>query len=134
MKLGIFSNGERHNKTAAEAYELDLQEIVAADRLGCSEAWVSEHIGADRPATLPIPDLLIAKAAALTQHIRLGVAVRLLPLYHPIDVASSVATCDHLTNGRYMFGFGGGGPESGLDMRGIDRKYRHELMLESLDL
>jgi limonene 1,2-monooxygenase len=49
-------------------------------------------------------------------------------------VATMAATCDHLTKGRYMFGFGGGGPESGMEQRGIDRKYRHDMMLESLDL
>ncbi|MFI5266570.1 MAG: LLM class flavin-dependent oxidoreductase [Chloroflexota bacterium] len=134
MKLGIFSNGKRWGKTAAEAYDEDLDEIVAADRLGYSEAWISEHIGINRPATLPTPELLIAKAAALTSQIRLGVAVRCLPLYHPIDVATMAATCDHLTKGRYMFGFGGGGPETGMEQRGYDRKLRHDMMLESLDL
>lgn len=134
MKLGIFSNGKRWGKPAAQAYDEDIDEIVAADQLGYDEAWISEHIGINRPATLPAPELLIAKAAALTSTIRLGVAVRCLPLYHPIDVATMAATCDHLTKGRYMFGFGGGGPETGMEQRGYDRKLRHEMMLESLDL
>src|SRR5207248_4565779 len=111
-----------------------LAEIVVADECGFEQAWISEHIGIFRPATLPAPELMIAKASALTERIRLGVAVRLLPLYHPIDVATMAATCDHLTKGRYMFGFGGGGPESGMNQRGFDRKYRHDMMLESLDL
>jgi limonene 1,2-monooxygenase len=134
MEFGIFSNGKRHGKSAAEGYDDDLAEIVTADECGFQQAWISEHIGIFRPATMPAPELMIAKASAMTQSIRLGVAVRLLPLYHPIDVATMAATCDHLTKGRYMFGFGGGGPESGMNQRGIDRNYRHEMMLESLQL
>lgn len=134
MELGIFSNGKRHDKSAAEGYDDDLREIQVADECGFDQAWISEHIGLSRPATMPVPELMIAKAAAMTEQIKMGVAVRCLPLYHPVDVATMAATCDHLTKGRYMFGFGGGGPESGMEQRGIDRKYRHDMMLESLDL
>ena len=134
MELGIFSNGKRHDKSAAEGYDDDLLEIRIADECGFDQAWISEHIGLSRPATLPVPELMIAKASAMTEKIRMGVAVRLLPLYHPIDVATMAATCDHLTKGRYMFGFGGGGPESGMEQRGIDRKERHGRMEEALEL
>ncbi|HLG70761.1 MAG TPA: LLM class flavin-dependent oxidoreductase [Chloroflexota bacterium] len=134
MNIGLFSNGKRRDKSAAEGYDDDIEEIVAADRLGCSEAWISEHIGINRPATMPVPELMIAKLSALTTQIKMGVAVRCLPLYHPIDVATMAATCDHLTKGRYLFGFGGGGPETGLDYRGIEKKERHARMEESLDL
>lgn len=134
VKFGIFSNGKRHGKSAAEGYDDDLEEIIVAEECGFHEAWISEHIGVNRPATLPAPELMIAKAAALTQRIRFGVGVRLLPLYHPIDIATTAATLDHLTKGRYLFGFGGGGPTSGMEQRGFDRNDRHEMMLESLDL
>lgn len=134
MKFGIFSNGKRYGKSAAEGYDDDLEEILVAEQCGFHEAWISEHIGVNRPATLPAPELLIARASALTERLRFGVGVRLLPLYHPIDVASTAATLDHLTKGRYLFGFGGGGPTSGMEQRGLDRADRHAMMLESLDL
>src|SRR5437867_4208278 len=103
MDFGIFSNGKRRDKSAAEGYDDDLAEIMVADECGFQQAWISEHIGLSRAATLPAPELMIAKASAMTERIRLGVAVRLLPLYHPVDVATMAATCDHLTKGRYMF-------------------------------
>jgi len=134
MEVGLFSNGIRHRQTAADAYREDLHEVLVADEAGFKQAWIAEHIGLHRPDTLPVPDLLIAKAAGLTKQIKLGVAVRLLPLYHPIDVATQAATCDHLLEGRYLFGFGGGGPKSGMEQRGLDRGERHERMLESFDL
>src|SRR4051812_38001941 len=109
MEFGLFSNGHRRSRVAAQTYDEDLFEVVTADRCDFHEAWISEHIGLNRPDTLPAPELFICKAAALTKRIHLGPAVRLLPLYHPIDVATTAAVCDHLTDGRYMFGFGGGG-------------------------
>src|SRR4051812_23333639 len=135
MEFGLFSNGHRHGKVAAHAYDEDLFEVVTADRLGFREAWLSEHIGLNRPDTLPSPELLICKAAALTRRINLGPAVRLLPLYNPIDVATTAAVCDHLTGGRYMFGFGGGGLGLGnMEQRGLTDDLRHPMMLESIEL
>jgi alkanesulfonate monooxygenase SsuD/methylene tetrahydromethanopterin reductase-like flavin-dependent oxidoreductase (luciferase family) len=134
VRFGIFSNGKRHGKPASQGYDDDIAEILVAEECGFHEAWISEHIGVHRPATLPAPELLIAKAAALTKEIKFGVGVRLLPLYHPIDVAATAATLDHLTKGRYLFGFGGGGPTSGMEQRGLDRRDRHAMMMESLQL
>ena len=135
MDLGIFSNGQRHNAIAADSYAEDLYEIVVADRLGYREAWVSEHIGVHRPDTQPAPELLLAAAAMKTKQIRLGVAVRGLPLFHPIDVAMQASACDHLTGGRYLFGFGAAGTGSHqMEQRGLDFDERHARMEEALDL
>src|SRR5688572_20574531 len=135
MEFGLFSNGHRRSRVAAHTYDEDLFEVTTADRLDFHEAWISEHIGLNRPDTLPAPELFICKAAALTKRIRLGPAVRLLPLYHPIDVATQAAVCDHLTEGRYMFGFGGGGLGLGnMEQRGLSDDLRHPMMHESIEL
>jgi alkanesulfonate monooxygenase SsuD/methylene tetrahydromethanopterin reductase-like flavin-dependent oxidoreductase (luciferase family) len=134
MKFGIFSNGMRTNKLAADSYESDLEEIVAADKLGYREAWVSEHFGAWFPDTVAFADLLIAKAAGMTKQIKLGPAVRLLPLFHPMDVASSAAMCDQMLRGRYLFGVGTGVPFlRNMERRGLTNDMRHDMMMESLD-
>jgi alkanesulfonate monooxygenase SsuD/methylene tetrahydromethanopterin reductase-like flavin-dependent oxidoreductase (luciferase family) len=39
----------------------------------------------------------------------LGIGVYLLPLRHPVPVAKMVATLDHLSEGRLIFGVGIGG-------------------------
>jgi alkanesulfonate monooxygenase SsuD/methylene tetrahydromethanopterin reductase-like flavin-dependent oxidoreductase (luciferase family) len=124
MEFGIFSNGERTNQLAAETYDEDVYEIVTADKLGLKEAWVSEHVprgdGSSRPDTVPVADLLICKAGALTKQIRLGPAIRPVSFYQPIQVAMEAAMCDQLLRGRYMFGFGLSGPAAdAMSMRGI---------------
>ena len=134
MRFGIFSNGLRGRALAADTYDADLEEIVAADELGFEEAWVSEHFGGWLPDVVPAADLLIAKAAGLTRRIRLGPAVRLLPLSHPLDVATSAAMCDHLLRGRYLFGFGSGVPFVGnMERRGMSNDLRHPMVLEAIE-
>ena len=111
MRFGLFTNGNRLNQVAKISYDADLAEIVLADKLGMEEAWISEHgtlVGFQAPDQLPSADLFICKAAALTKRIKMGPGIRALPYYHPLQVATDVAVCDHLTDGRYMAGFGVG--------------------------
>jgi alkanesulfonate monooxygenase SsuD/methylene tetrahydromethanopterin reductase-like flavin-dependent oxidoreductase (luciferase family) len=133
MQFGLFSNGNRHNALAKTSYDEDLAEVVLADRLGIQEAWLSEHgtlLNFQAPDQLPSADLFICKAAALTKQIKMGPGIRALPHYHPLQVATDAAVCDHLTNGRYYAGFGvgfGGGkfPQRG-PMPGDHRAMFHE--------
>src|SRR5438105_3888502 len=140
MEFGIFSNGERLNSLAARSYDEDLYEIRLADRLGFTEAWISEHLRGThggRPDALSAADLFISKAAALTKRIRLGPGVRPIALFHPIQVALEAAVCDHLTHGRYMFGFGVGAPDDGMSQRGLgddSSALRRARMHEAIDL
>lgn len=135
MKFGIFSNGLRGNADPSVTYEEDVNEIVTADGLGYEEAWVSEHMGSWLPDPVAHADLLIARASGLTKQIRLGPAVRLLPLFHPIDVAISAALCDQFTRGRYMLGIGPGVPFlPNMERRGMSNDDRHSMMLESVAL
>ncbi len=141
MEFGIFSNGERHNSVAADSYDEDLYEIKLVDRLGFREAWISEHLrglGQTRPDALSAADLFICRAAAVTKQIRLGPGVRPIALYHPIQVALEAAVCDHLTRGRYLFGFGVGVPnDNGMSARGLGEDtiaVRRARMHESIDL
>jgi alkanesulfonate monooxygenase SsuD/methylene tetrahydromethanopterin reductase-like flavin-dependent oxidoreductase (luciferase family) len=111
MQIGIFSNGNRNNKVAKLSYDEDLKEIIVADRLGMTEAWISEHgtfLAFQSPDQLPCADLMICKAAALTKQIRMGPGIRPVPFFHPLQLATDAAVCDHLTNGRYIAGFGVG--------------------------
>ena len=109
MKFGLFSNGQRHNPIARDTYREDIEEIILADELGMSEAWISEHgtfVSHHAPDQMPCADLLICKALSLTKQIRMGPGIRPLPFFHPLQVATDCAVCDHLADGRYMAGFG----------------------------
>ena len=140
MEFGIFSNGFRPHTTAAQTYDEDLAEIVHADKLGFKYAFISEHHGEpvyiDKIDTLPVPELLMCKAAALTKQIRMGAAVKLIHLAHPVDTAIQAAVTDHVVGGgRFIFGFGSGFPNPLFaGERGLSHTDRHGRMRESLDL
>jgi len=126
MEFGIFSNSRRPARTSGDAWDEDITEIVTADRLGFSVAWISEH---QSPA-----ELIICKAAGLTERIRLGSAVRPLAYYHPLQVAIEANACDHLTGGRYQLGVGFGFYRSNMEQRGLDFDKTREMMHASIDL
>jgi limonene 1,2-monooxygenase len=140
MEFGIFSNGFRPHTTASQTYEEDLSEIVLADQLGFRDAYISEHHGEpvyiDKVDTLPVPELLMCKAAGLTKRIRMGAAVKLIHLAHPVDTAIQAAVTDHVVgNGRFIFGFGSGFPNPLFaSERGLSHEDRHPRLREALDL
>jgi alkanesulfonate monooxygenase SsuD/methylene tetrahydromethanopterin reductase-like flavin-dependent oxidoreductase (luciferase family) len=136
MRFGLFSNGQRRNAVAKISYEEDLQEIILADELGIEEAWISEHgvfVSYHAPDQLPSADPFICKAAALTKRIKMGPGIRALPYFHPLQVATDAAVCDHLTDGRYMAGFGLGIGDGG-GLRGKLPAPQRDMMREAIDI
>lgn len=140
MEFGIFSNGFRPHTSAGQCYDEDIAEIVFAEQLGFRDAYISEHHGEpphiDKVDTIPVPELMMCKAAALTKTIRMGAAVKLIHLQHPLDTAVQAAVTDHLIGGnRFIFGFGTGfGNPMFCDERGLSFEERHPRLRESLDL
>jgi limonene 1,2-monooxygenase len=139
MEFGIWSNGFRPHTSAAATFEEDITEIVLADQLGFRDAYISEHHGElphiGRVDTIPVPELMMCKAAALTKQIRMGAAVKLIHLQHPLDVAEQATTTEHLIGeGRFIFGFGTGfGNPLFCEERGLTFDDRHIRSQEALD-
>ncbi|HMH54431.1 MAG TPA: LLM class flavin-dependent oxidoreductase [Candidatus Acidoferrum sp.] len=120
MNFGLFMMPlHPPDRAFADAYDRDLDQIALADRLGFREAWVGEHL-TERWENAPAPDLLIAKALALTKNIKLGTGVTLLALHNPVYLAHRVAMLDHMARGRFQWGIGGGGIPTDLALLGLD--------------
>ena len=68
----------------------------------------------------PVPELLIAKALALTEKIVLATGVTLLPLHHPVDTAHRIAMLDHMARGRFYWGIGTRSFPTDVDLYGLD--------------
>ena len=81
----------------------DTDYVVRAEELGYSHAWLadSQMIWSDCYATL-------ALAAYRTERIRLGTAVLLGALRHPVLLAHAAATVDLISEGRLVLGVGVG--------------------------
>jgi len=140
MEFGLFSNGFRPHTNAAQSYQDDIDEIVLADQLGFRDVYISEHHGEppyiNRVDTIPAPELMMCKLAALTKNIRMGAAVKLFHLHHPLDVAVQAAIIENLVGkGRFIFGFGSGFPHPQFaEARGLTHEDRHARMQESLEI
>lgn len=112
---------------------------MLADQLGFKVAFISDHHGEqvyiDKVDTLPVSELLMCKAAALTKQIKMGAAVKVIHLQHPLDVAIQAATTDHMIgDGRFIFGFGSGFPSPVFSLeRGLSFEDRQERQQESLE-
>ncbi len=95
----------------------DILELVQlADRLGFDSAWGNDHITAPAyvrhdfadPPSFYEPLILFAAAAALTQRIKLGTAVLVLPFREPVYLAKQLATLDQVSGGRAIVAVGTG--------------------------
>jgi alkanesulfonate monooxygenase SsuD/methylene tetrahydromethanopterin reductase-like flavin-dependent oxidoreductase (luciferase family) len=97
-----------HDGRLPDFYRCMFEQIFEVEKLGFDQAWVTEHHFGGYGGTLPHPPTFLAAMAQMTSRIRLGVAVAVLPLHRPIDLAEAYAMADVISNGRIDFGIGKG--------------------------
>src|SRR2546425_8598217 len=91
-----------------QRYQDLLAQFELGDALGFDTGWLGELHFSRAFSILANPLMVLAAAAQRTTRIRLGTAVTLLPLHHPVQTAEEAATADILSNGRLEFGVGRG--------------------------
>ena len=114
MKFGLFSTN---------AYACSYPDVVAgvaraAEAAGFESLWGGEHVVLPDPQAPPSPmgphdrilDPVIALTycAAVTQRVRLGTGIVILPQRNPLVLAKELASLDALSSGRLIFGIGVG--------------------------
>jgi alkanesulfonate monooxygenase SsuD/methylene tetrahydromethanopterin reductase-like flavin-dependent oxidoreductase (luciferase family) len=110
MEFGVFHQfpslpGRSDADTFAEAFG----QIDAAEELGLDVIWLSElHFDPQR-SVLSAPLSIASAIAARTHRIKIGTAVQVLPLCHPLRLAEEGATVDQISRGRLIFGVGRSG-------------------------
>jgi len=120
MNFGLFMMPlHPPHRSYADSYDRDLDLIVTADGLGYHEVWIGEHI-TERWENAPAPDLLIAKALAMTENIIFGTGVTLLSIHNPVELAHRIAMLDHLARGRFYWGIGARAIPTDLQLFGLD--------------
>ncbi len=77
-----------------------------ADQAGLDSVWVGDSLTA-KPRLEPMSTL--SAIAMHTSNVRLGTAVMLGPLRHPVSLAHAATTVDLISKGRLVLGMGVGG-------------------------
>lgn len=134
MKFDVFVTTAHYPKwTQEEVFDNTTHYAVEAERLGYHGAWVLEH-HFTRFGLCAHPVTLAAYILGKTTTLRVGTAVCVLPLYHPLQIAEQVAMVDQLSNGRFDFGVGRGLFQKDFDAFGVDPSKSHLIMREWLDI
>ena len=133
MELGLFSFAEvPPDGTDTTRLRDLLEEIALADAVGLDVFGVGEHHRADYAASAPA--MVLAAAAARTEHIRLTSAVTVLSSDDPVRVFQDFATLDLLSNGRAEVLVGRGSFIESFPLFGYDLRDYDALFAEKLDL
>ena len=109
MKFGVlqFFSWPGRRVTLETVYDRALQRIEIMDQTGYDTVWLAEHHFTDY-SICPSVHLMGMHIAGRTENLRIGTAVSLAPLYHPLRLAEEVAMLDVLTGGRVNWGAGRG--------------------------
>jgi len=135
MKFGLHYQLPCHGfQSAVQRYRDTLEQAVYAEALGFESVWpVEQHFDTER-SILCAPLLMLAAVAERTRTLRLGIAIVLLPLSHPVRVAEEIATLDVISNGRVEFGIGRGQLPKHFTGFGIPQAENRERFLEGLEI
>ena len=112
-------------------YRECLDEVVAAERLGFAQVWLTENHFVD-DGYLASPMVVAGAIAARTERILIGTNVIVLPLHHPLRVAEDAAAVDLLSGGRFVLGVGAGYVQNEFETFGVDRTLRASLLEEGI--
>ncbi len=94
LRIGLIGGGSRRQIEELETLPLD-------------SLWIGGHIASRNPS--PEVMMNLARLAALTDRVKVGTSILLLPLYPPALVAKQVADLDNASGGRVVLGVGIGG-------------------------
>lgn len=135
MKLGI------HLPQYGRASSPEAIRAVAqrAEALGFTDVWVSDHVVQPAAQRYPSPHLYeplltLAWAAAATEGIGLGTSVLVVPQYHPLQLANSLASLDRLSGGRLRLAVGVGWSAAEFEALGQDFSTRGRRLDEALEI
>ena len=95
MEFGMFHEFQAlPGETAAQSFANSLAQVDAAERWGLDAMWLAELHFAPERSVLASPMILAAAIAQRTERMKIGTAVQVLPLCHPLRLAEEVATVD----------------------------------------
>jgi probable F420-dependent oxidoreductase len=107
------------------------------ERLGFDSIFITDHVIAAKhfyDVSWLDPLTTLSFVAAVTQRVRLGTSILILPLRHPVILAKQIATLEYLSRDRYIIGGGVGWFEPEFEAVGTHKRERGRRTDEVLDI
>ena len=144
MELGLSLMAirpERMPELAVRAEELGYESVFAPDHVVFPASFDSKYPGSadgefPYPRDMPLYDPFVSlmQIARATTKIKLGTAIYVLALRHPILTARLVSTLDALSNGRVLLGIGAGWLKEEFTALGLDPRTRFDRFEEAVEV
>ena len=120
-------------RPSEELYARAIDIAQAAETLGFRNIWLAEHHFSTY-GYLARPAQLATFIAAKTTRLRVGTAVIVVPLHHPLVIAEEIATLDLLAGGRVDIGLGRGYQHYEFERLGLELDSARARWEESVDI
>ncbi len=135
MKVGVLQFfGWRDRSLPLESvYERALSRIEHMDQSGYDAVWLAEHHFTGY-SVCPSVHVMAAHVAGRTRNLRIGTAVTLAALYHPLRIAEEIALLDVLTGGRINWGAGRGFDPAEFAVFGVPPEESAERFREAVEI
>jgi alkanesulfonate monooxygenase SsuD/methylene tetrahydromethanopterin reductase-like flavin-dependent oxidoreductase (luciferase family) len=135
VEFGVFLEFEcPGERTETQAFDDAFSLVDAGEKMGLDAVWLAElHVAPGR-SVLSSPLTIASAIAARTQRIKIGTAVQILPLCHPLRLAEDTATIDQISHGRLIFGVGRSGFPRAYDAYGVAYAESRERFAETLEV
>ena len=137
LEFAIWDGFQAHDMTtadtAADVYQMHIEEAQLAEKLGYNSYYVIEHQNS-YVSHLTAPNVYLTAVARNTTDLRLGVMIYQLPFHHPIRLAQEAAMLDQLSHGRLEFGVGAGVHEHEFMRYNLDFFQRREMFSEAFEI
>jgi len=135
MEFGMFHEFQRReDQSEAEAFAESFAQVDEAEAAGLDVMWLAELHNAPERSVLAAPLNIATAVAARTRRMKIGIAVQVLPLCHPLRIAEEAATVDYLSQGRLIFGVGRSGFPRTYQAYGISYAESRERFAEVLEI
>jgi len=134
MHFGIFVEEMRHGVSQVSAFRdiFDLADRAEAWGIDC--VWLGEIHFTPTRSVISASLQVASSIATRTRRLRVGTAVQVLPLNHPLRIAEEVATVDHISEGRFEFGIGRSGVVRSYDTYGVPYGQSQARFREALEI
>jgi alkanesulfonate monooxygenase SsuD/methylene tetrahydromethanopterin reductase-like flavin-dependent oxidoreductase (luciferase family) len=134
MEFGTFLLLQSPSAAPSETvYARGVEITQAAEELGFRNMWLAEHHFSTY-GLLSRPLMYALHLANKTRHIRVGTAVIVVPLHHPLVIAEEIATLDLLTGGRLDVGLGRGYQRYEFERLGVELGESRTRWEEAVDI